>query len=66
MTKSPVGAFAGPFPAAFRRRSTFVAGAFLQARRDGYGARGSDLDDERQKHPAPTAEPPWAVHRRST
>jgi hypothetical protein len=43
MTKSPVSAFVGPIPA-FRRRSTFVAGAFLQASRDGGGARGSDLD----------------------
>ena len=44
MTKALSARSSGPFPAAFRRRSTFVAGAFLQASRDGYGARGSDLD----------------------
>jgi len=44
MTKSPVSAIIGPIRAAFRRKSTFVAGAFLQASGDGYGARGSDLD----------------------
>ena len=44
MTKSPVSAIIGPIRAAFRRKSTFVAGAFLQASRDGHGARSPDLD----------------------
>ncbi len=56
MIKSPVSAFVGPVPAAFMRRFTFVVGAFLPAI-DGCDAGARTLMDERQKHPAPTAEP---------
>ena len=49
---SPVSALSGPFSAAFRPRSTFVAGAFLQASRDG-GARESDLDGRAPATPRP-------------
>jgi len=44
MTKSPVSAFVGSVSGRFQAQVQFVAGAFLQANRDGYGARGSDLD----------------------
>ena len=66
MTKSPVSAFLGPIPAAFRRRSTFVAAPSCRRAGTDTAQAPRTLMDERQKHPAPTAEPRWAAHRRSS
>jgi len=66
MILGPVGAFVGPIPAAFMRRSAFVAGASQQAAGAEAMQGARTLMDEPRKHPAPTAEPPRTAHRRST